>query len=75
MIDCLKSKDKNLNILRTKRAFKTKRKAFFINFKGIFVGRNCLRTESAPLRGMLFPILNFPCNINFCLVGPQMLQI
>ena len=30
-----KSHDKNLNILRTKRAFKVKWKAFFIIFKGL----------------------------------------
>ena len=32
-----KSHDKNLNILRTKRAFKIKYKAFFITFKGLSV--------------------------------------
>ena len=30
-----KCQDKNLNILRTKGAFKMKQKSFFINFKGI----------------------------------------
>ena len=30
-----KSQDRNLNILRTKRAFKMKYKAFFSNFKGL----------------------------------------
>ena len=32
----LKSHDKNFNILRRKRAFKMKQKAFFIIFKGLF---------------------------------------
>ena len=32
---CQKCKDKNLNIVRTKRAFKMKQKAFFITFKGL----------------------------------------
>ena len=44
-----KSQDKNLNILRTKRTFKVKQKAFFIIFKGLSVAKNCLRPESAPL--------------------------
>ena len=30
-----KSQDKNLNILRTKKVFKMKQKAFFINFEGL----------------------------------------
>ena len=38
-----KSEDKNLNILTNKRAFKVKRKAFFIIFKGLSVIKNCLR--------------------------------
>ena len=33
---------KNLNILRSKRAFKVKEKAFFIIFKGLSVIKNCL---------------------------------
>ena len=37
------------NILRTKRDFKMKYKAFFINFQGLSVDRNCLRPETAPL--------------------------
>ena len=32
-----KGQDKNLNILRTKRAFKVKLKAFFIIFQGLSV--------------------------------------
>ena len=44
-----KSQDKNLKILRTKRAFKVKEKAFFIIFKGLSVAKNCLRPESVPL--------------------------
>ena len=45
----LKSQDKNLNILRTKRNFKVKRKAFFIIFKEISVFKKCLRPNSPPL--------------------------
>ena len=44
-----RSQDKYLNILRTKRAFKVKQKAFFIIFKGLSIAKNCLRPESAPL--------------------------
>ena len=44
-----KSQDKNINILRTKRAFKMKWKFFFIIFKGLSVAKNCVRPESAPL--------------------------
>ena len=32
-----KGRDKNLNILRTKRVFKAKQKAFFITFKGLSI--------------------------------------
>ena len=39
----------NLNIMRTRRAFKVKYKAFFINFKGLSVSKNCLSLESEPL--------------------------
>ena len=46
-----KSRQK-LNILRTKRAFKTKYKAFFTFFKGLSVAKNRLRSESAPLAKM-----------------------
>ena len=45
----LKTKDKNSNILRTKRAFEVKQKAFFIIFKELPVAKNYLRPESAPL--------------------------
>ena len=44
-----KSQEKNLNILRTKRAFKVK-KTFFINVKGLSVAKNYVRPESVPLR-------------------------
>ena len=44
-----KTQDKNLNILRTKRAFKVKQKAFFIIFKELSVAKNCLRPESTSL--------------------------
>ena len=44
-----KSQDKNLNIFRTKRAFKVKWKAFFIIFKELSFAKYCLRPESAPL--------------------------
>ena len=43
-----KSQDKNLNILRTKRDFKVKQKAFFITFKTLSVAKNCPRLGSAP---------------------------
>ena len=45
-----KSQEKKLNILRTKRVFKVKQKAFFIIFKGLSVAKNCLRPEGAPLK-------------------------
>ena len=38
-----------LKILRTKRTFKVRPKAFFINFKGFSVTKNCFRPETAPL--------------------------
>ena len=44
----LNSQDKNLNIVRTKKAFEVKQKAFFIIFKGLSVAKNCLRPESVP---------------------------
>ena len=44
-----KSQDINLNILRTKRDFKMKKKAFFIIFKGLSVAKNCFRPESVPI--------------------------
>ena len=43
-----KKKDKNLNILRKKRSFKVKKRAFLIIFKRFSVAKNCLRPESAP---------------------------
>ena len=39
----------NLNVLRTKRAFEAKRKAFFIIFKGLSIVKKCLSPESALL--------------------------
>ena len=46
-----KSQDKNLNILRTKRAFEVKEKAFFISFKGLSVAKNCLRSWEWAFKG------------------------
>ena len=48
-----KSHDKNLNILRGKRAFQVTLKVFFTIFKGLSVAKNCLRPESAPLNMMI----------------------
>ena len=45
----IKNQDKNLNILKTRRAFKVKQKAFSIIFKGLSVAINYHRPESAPL--------------------------
>ena len=45
---CPKNQDKNVHILRTKRAFNMKQKVFFIIFKGLLVARNCLRPKSGP---------------------------
>ena len=42
--------NKNVNILRTKRAFNVKLKALFSIFKGHSVAKNFLRPESAPLK-------------------------
>ena len=42
------SQNKNLNILRTKRAFKMKQKPFFIFFKRISFAKSCLKPESTP---------------------------
>ena len=50
-----KKSRQNLNILRTKRAFKVKWKAFFIIFKGLSVDKNGLRLETAPLNIMIKP--------------------
>ena len=44
----LNQKVKNLNILRTKEAFKVK-KSLFIIFEGVAVVKNGLRAQSAPL--------------------------
>ena len=44
-----KIQDKTLNILRRKRAFTMKSKAFFVNFLGVSVAKNCLRPEAMPL--------------------------
>ena len=49
-----KNQDKNLNILRAKRAFVVKLKSFFIIFKGFLIAKNWLRPEKAPL---IFSIL------------------
>ena len=38
-----------LDILRTKKAFNMKQKAFVIIFEGLSLARNCLRAESGPL--------------------------
>ena len=42
-----KRQNKNLNILRTRRALKEKKKAFFIFFKGLLIVKNGLRPDSA----------------------------
>ena len=44
------SSDKNLNILKTRKAFKMKWKAFIIILIVLSVAKNCLRPESVPLR-------------------------
>ena len=46
----LKAQDKSLNILKTKRAFKMKQKAYFIIFKALRVAKTYLRPEKAPLK-------------------------
>ena len=61
-----KSQDKNLNILRTRRAFKMKQKAFFNNFQELSVAKSCLRPAtwfsiSAIKRGLF--IKSFLLNI------------
>ena len=60
-----KSRQKRINILRTKRAFHVKQKAFSIIFKGLLVAKNCLRTKGAPLslkdskwKKIIFPFSN-----------------
>ena len=49
---------KDKNILRTKRAFKVKQKAFFIIFKGVLVAKNGIRPESATLKNYKHYFLN-----------------
>ena len=44
------SQDKNLNILRTKRAFKMKQKALFIIVKGLSIIQLFLEGESPTLK-------------------------
>ena len=44
-----KRQDKNLNILRRKRTFKVKQKAFFIISIGLSVVKNCPRPKIVPL--------------------------
>ena len=44
-----KSQGKSLNILRKKRDFNLKQKAFFIIFKRLSVAKNCLRPDTAIL--------------------------
>ena len=56
-----KKSNKNLNILRTKRAFKVKQKTFFIIFKRLLVAKNCLRPESAPPKWCTFDVC---CGMN-----------
>ena len=63
-----KSQDKTLNIFRANRAFKVKEKAFFINFKGLLVAKNCFRFASAPweywnLSTYLLTLFNFKLHI------------
>ena len=54
-----KSQNKNLNILRTRRALKEKQKAFFIFFKGLLIVKNGLRPESAFLSNVCYaPMCN-----------------
>ena len=45
-----KIQDKNLNILRMRRAFKVKQKAIFIIFKELLVAKTFVRPEAVPLR-------------------------
>ena len=50
--------------MRTKRAFKVKQKAFFTIFKGLWVIKNCLSSESAPLNSpplSFWSLLGKPC--------------
>ena len=43
----------NINDLRAKITFKSKIKAFAFIFKGLSVGKNCLRPEGVPLKGVI----------------------
>ena len=45
--------DKNLNILRTKKAFKVKQNPFFIIFKEFSVAKTCFKPDNAPLKNMV----------------------
>ena len=45
----VKKSRENINISKTRKAFKIKRKTFVIIFKGLSVVRNCLRPESGPI--------------------------
>ena len=48
-----KNSEQKLKYLKNKKSFQDEKKAFFIFFKGLLVGRNYLRRESAPLiRGL-----------------------
>ena len=64
-----KSQDKNLNILRTKRAFKIKWKAFFIIFKGLSVAKKLSRTSepnfNTKKRLLHFLLLHFTFSFHF----------
>ena len=64
-----KSHDKNSNILRTKRDFKVKYKAFLIIFKGFSVIKNCLRPYSAHLR---YLIINTKIRFKSQIVKPNL---
>ena len=58
---------KNLNMLRTKRDFKGKQKAFLIILKGFAVAKSCLRPKSVPI-GMAW-------DFSFILLLPHFLWI
>ena len=62
---CPISQDKNLNILRTKKAFKVKERAFFIIFEGLSlkqIYKIFLEGETPTLKKLLEekPIVDFP---------------
>ena len=73
-----KKSRQNLNISRTKRAVnmlnKMFNKIFFFNFRGISIGKNCLKPKTAPLtilaikRGLL-------CNFSKTLKGCHFMNI